>query len=365
MKPASLASGRTAVQSPGMDYHTTSDPRAFIAAELQRHRDARRVPAFSLLRVVAALHRGTELGASEREACRDAEIAAGKRSLGAAAVPWSALSARTMDGTTGSKGGYLSGVELQPLHDALRADSAIIAAGATIFDGLVGSATQIPRVSAKSSPQWLAPGAAAADGGVTLGAISATPKTIIVKTSMSAQLLNVPSAEEAVRATLRRDLGEAIDAAAVNGPGGAQPLGILNSPGVASFSGTALTYATILQQIEALLTAGARRTDLFAICGATAGRILGARERAAGSGFVLDAGRLAGIACTESAHVPASTLIIGVARQLAIASWGAGVELDANQSSGFNTATVDIRVKADVDVAVLNPAAFLFAATVT
>jgi hypothetical protein len=366
MKPGTRDSAEHTGHDAHMNYETTPyDPRAHIARELQNYRDSLRAPRFRLLNVIASMHRGDELGEHERAVCKEAELAAGTRSLGSLVMPWRVLAARTMDGTSGPRGGYLADVELQPLHDALRGDSVVIAAGAQVFDGLLGGSVGVPRVASKSSAQWVIPGVPAPDGGFTLGLASATPRTVISKTSLPVQLLNVPSTEEAVRTTLRRDVGEGFDAAAVNGPGGSAPLGITNTPGVPTASGTSLSHSTILQQIEYLLTAGARKSDLFAVCGPTAGRILSARERATGSGFILDGGRLAGVFCTESAHVPASMLVIGVARQLAIASWGPGFELSANQSMGFNTASVDVRAMAVADVAVLHAGAFVVFGTVT
>lgn len=270
-----------------------------------------------------------------------------------------------MTTTPGSAGGFASDSGVGELAEALRADSAIVATGATVYDNLQ-SVFAVPREAGKATAYWVAEGVPPpAESDPTLGLASVVQRTLIARTALPVQLLRQSSAELVIRRLLTRSVGEALDAAAISGTGGAQPLGIINTPGVAAASGTALSYATIAAQIEVLMLAGARAGDLFALAGPTAAKILSTRERATGSGFILDGGRIANVPCTVSANVPASALILGVAAQLAIASWGPGISVRTNESSGFNTASVDLRVSIDADVTVLQPAAFVVFATVT
>jgi HK97 family phage major capsid protein len=316
------------------------------------------------VRNILAATAGIEpMGADERE-LRDAmELHKGHRLLGENIIPWGCL-ARTMTTTPGSKGGYTVDVSVLPMFGALRFDSSIIAAGATVYDGLQASAL-IPRLSTKPTMYWVGEGAAGTASDAALGSVSATPRTVLGIIPVSVQLLRQSNAEVTLRDVLRRGVADALDAAAIGGAGGVEPLGITKTPGVTTVSGTSLSYATIWGQIERLIAAGAKMNELFMVAGATAARILATRERAAGSGYILDGGRVAGVLCAVTPNVPASTLVLGVASQLAVSSWGPGIEVRTSQSRGFNTLEVDLRVMLQADVSVLNAEAFTVFATVT
>ncbi len=352
-----------------MNYTTpdTDDPelraRVTIARSLAQYIDDLAAPAVSLRNITAHAAALEPLGDAERELRRLMELRAGARFTGETLVPWALLS-RTLTTAAGASGGYAAGASLMPMHDALRGDSAILAAGAKAYDGLV-DAVLVPRLAGTPTMNWVAEAAAGTEAAPTLGSVSATPRTLVGIIPVSVQLLRMSSAESVLRDMLRRGAAQALDAAAVAGTGGAQPLGIINTPDVGTASGTGLSYAGIWAQVEALLTAGAMAGELFALAGPTAGRILATRERAAGSGYILDGGRIGNVPCTVTPSVPASTLVLGVASQLAVCSWGRGLEIRASQSTGFNTASVDVRVKADLDIAVLDPSAFVVFPTVT
>jgi len=337
--------------------------RHTIAFELAKYLDSQTGHRVSLRNLLLGAAGQATLGEVERAVQRDAELLRGERLLGIM-LPWSALASRSMTLASGQAGGFASGVAALPLHDLLRADSVVAAAGAVVYDGLQVSDATIPCLTAEPTTYWTAEGVQHADSDAGLSQGSLSQRTVLTRTKISEQLLRQSTAEEQLRTIFRRALAAALDRAAISGPGGAQALGILNH-NIGSASGTSLSYSTICQQIEALMLAGARKADLFMLAGATAARILSTRERATGSGFIFDGGQIADVRCTATAHLPASTLLIGVASQVAVGVWGQGIEVQSNRSAGFNIASVDLRGMLTADAAVMNPAAFVKFATVT
>ncbi len=73
-------------------------------------------------------------------------------------------------------------------------------------------------------------------------------------------------------------VGELLDIAFLNGAGGSQPLGLLNTPGINTQSGTSLAHAGLLAMKQKALTAGGRE-DALAWVGAPAIQELCKRPR--------------------------------------------------------------------------------------
>src|SRR2546430_2207400 len=135
----------------------------------------------------------------------------------------------------GSKGGYMIGVDQMGFIDIVRNRSVALAMGAKLLPGLQGNVS-FPRQTGKPSITWQAgDGSSVTGGDQTLGQLSMTPKTCIAITDISEQLLaqSSPAIEAFVMADLAKDVAiDGVDAAVINGTGGAQPLGIKNTTGV-------------------------------------------------------------------------------------------------------------------------------------
>jgi HK97 family phage major capsid protein len=339
-----------------------------------------REPRFSVRRVALSLAEGSALndyGLTEHEQkiLRAAALAAGEPHAGGYHwIPWSGLTkplgreavVRAMSVVPGSKGGYMVGVQQGPMADALRGDSAIIAAGATVREGLTDNVVGSRVGSVGTNVVWLAEGAApGSDDDSVLGQVSLTPREVMAKTDVSLQLLRSPNAEGDIRTLLTGDVGEAIDVAFVSGAGGAQPVGIMNTTGVVAVSGTALSWATVADMRKTALNAGADEEDLFFLAAPDTQKILSTREKSTGSGFIWANGMIDGIPATATKHVTNGALICGVASQILIGSWGPGLKFAISPSSGFNQARVALRITMRLDVTVLQPSSFSIATSVT
>jgi HK97 family phage major capsid protein len=139
---------------------------------------------------------------------------------------------RAMATTPGAKGGYMVNVTNAGFIDVLRNRSVAMTMGARVLSGLQGNVT-FPRQTGKGSVTWQSgEGTSVTATDQALGQLSMTPKTCIAITDVSEQLLrqSSPSAEDFVMADLAADVAiDGLDAAVINGSGGAQPLGIKNT----------------------------------------------------------------------------------------------------------------------------------------
>ena len=337
---------------------------------------------YSMFRAIRALHYGGRNPEFMREAAFEIECsqAIGKalgrgqtsnilipseilqRPLGVAAAT------RAMGTTPGAKGGYMVNVDNMGFIDILRNRSVAMAMGARNLPGLTGN-VMFPRQTGKVSVTWQAgEGTSVTAADQALGQLSMTPKTCIAITDVSEQLLRQasPSAEAFVMADLAADVAiDGIDAAVINGAGGAQPLGIKNTTGITSGQDSATaTYAKILAFVS---TAGA----LNAIRGrpgfvtTTAGAaVLMQKQRFTSTdtpvweGNMMD-GTLVGFNAMSSEQLASGNLIFGSWDEVVIGDWGV-LEL-ATDTGGtrFNTAQVGIRAMWMVDVLVRYPQAFV------
>lgn len=351
-----------------------------VASEIGLSRnDAKK---FSIFRAVRALQSGlqdrslVEAAAFEFECSREVAKKIGReggtslfipaeiltRPLGAEAVK------RTMATTPGAKGGYMVDVENLGFIDILRNRSVAMAMGARVLSGLQGN-VMFPRQTGKVTVSWQAgEGSTITAADQALGQLSMTPKTCIAITDVSEQLLRqaTPSAEAFVMADLAADVAiDGVDAAVLNGSGGAQPLGIKNTTGITSGQDAAsATYAKILAfPIVAGGVNAIRGNPGWVTNTAGAGRLLQVQRFTSTDtpvwvGNLLN-GLLVGFNAMSSEQVSANGLIFGSWDEVVIGEWGV---LELKTDSGgtrFNAGLVGIRAMWMVDVLVRYPQAFI------
>jgi HK97 family phage major capsid protein/HK97 family phage prohead protease len=275
---------------------------------------------------------------------------------------------RAMATTPGSKGGYMVNVQNMGFIDILRNRSVAMAMGARNLSGLEGNVT-FPRQTGKSTVTWQGgEGASITASDQALGQLSMTPKTAIIVTDVSEQLLRQasPSAEQFVMADLAATIAiDGVDNAVVNGTGGAQPLGIKNTTGITSGQDAAsATYAKILAFVS---TAGGsnaiRGNPGFVTNTAGAAKLMQVQrftstDTPVWQGNMLN-GELVGFNAMSSEQLASGNLIFGSWDELVIGEWGV-LELSTdNGGTRFNQAQVGIRALWMVDVLLRYPQAFV------
>jgi len=275
---------------------------------------------------------------------------------------------RTMTTIPGSKGGYLVNVQNMGFIDILRNRSVAMAMGSRVLSGLQGNVT-FARQTGKVSITWQAGEATsvtAADQ--ALGQLSMTPKTCIAITDISEQLLaqSSLSAEAFVMADLAADVAiDGVDAAVINGTGGAQPLGIKNSTGVTTGQdAAAATYAKILAFPATAGGSNAIRGNPGWVTNIAGAAVLMQKFRVANTDTPLWEGNLmngslVGFNAMSSEQLASANLIFGSWDEVVIGEWGV-LELSTDTGgTRFNTATVGIRAMWMVDVMIRYPQAFV------
>ena len=284
-----------------------------------------------------------------------------QRPLGEAAV-------RALSTVPGSKGGYLVGVQNMGFVDVLRARSVAFRMGARILSGLTGNLAA-GRQTASVSVTWQGPeGTSVSATDQTLGQVSMTPRTCMAITDVSLQLLRIggPSVDAFISADLAGAVAVAgLDNAVINGAGGAQPLGIIKTPGVTTGQDAATaTLAKILAFPSTVGTANALRGAPGFVTNSAGAVVLAQKQKFTSSstalweGNIFD-GELVGIPAMSSEQVASGNLIFGCWDEIVIGEWGV-LELAADQSgTRFNQAQVGIRAKWMVDVLVRYPTSFV------
>lgn len=336
---------------------------------------------YSMFRAIRALHYGGKNPQLIRDAafeieCSNAVAKRLGRETTSILVPSEVLSRpleraaldRAMSTTPGSKGGYMVDTTNMGFVDVLRNRSVAMSMGARVISGLEGNVS-FTRQTGKGTVSWQAgEGSSITAADQALGQLSMTPRTAIAITDVSEQLLrqSSPSAEAFVMADLARDIAiDGVDAAVINGTGGAQPLGIKNTTGVTTGqdAGT-VTYAKVLAFVSTAAAANAILSNPGFVTNAAGAAILMQKSRFANTdtplwdGNILD-GICVGFRAMASEQLASANLIFGSWGEVIIGEWGV-LEL-ATDTGGtrFNQAQVGIRAMWMVDVLVRYPQAFV------
>jgi HK97 family phage major capsid protein len=344
-----------------------ADPPGRIGLSLREKRD------FSLFRALRALKEGRIERSPEFDFSEEIAKRLGVYPSSRFFVPMEILerplgpaAARAMSTLSGSKGGYLVGVENMSYIDVLRARSVATRLGAQMLSGLRGNVA-FGRGTGTVTTVWQGgDGTSASATDQALGQSSMTPRTCIAITDVSEQLLAQSAAAEAfLMADLATGTAKAVDRAVISGAGGAEPLGIKNTPGVTTGQDAAnATYAKVLAFPGTAGTANAIGLAPAFIANTAGTLVLAQRQRFSGvdsplwTGNVLD-GELAGFRAMSSEQVSSANLIFGSWDEIVIGEWGV-LELAVDRGgTRFNAGQVGIRAMWMVDVLLRHPQAFI------
>lgn len=197
---------------------------------------------FSLLRAIASQVPGLDVDSGrERELSQELARRSGRPFQGIA-VPVQALytpvEQRAVSTAPDTAGGYLVQTSLDGAQyiDRLRAALAVRRLGARVLSGLVGN-LDLPRLIDSAATGWVNENQALTLSNPNFGKVSMGPRHCGGLTELSRQVLQQTSmdVENLVRSDLAQMLAAAVDKAAIIGSGaGAEPLGILNTPGIGS-----------------------------------------------------------------------------------------------------------------------------------
>jgi HK97 family phage major capsid protein len=279
-------------------------------------------------------------------------------------VPFAAL---RRDLTVSGSGGYLAPTDTGSVIAALSPVSAIIRNGARVLTNCSGHVS-LPRIPTASTGEWLVDEAdTVTDSAPTLTSLTLVPHTAAALVKMSRLLgVQAPDAEAAVRQDLLAVIGTMIDAAIIDGTGASgQPLGVLRSGGIGSQSGSALAWSGILEMRRLARVGKANEASTVWITDPATAKILAGRERASGSGHIMEGSTIDSRPVITTANCPASTLLLVDLSAVWVAFWRAGLEISVDPSTHFKTGVTQIRCMASVDSAIAYPATACAATSVS
>jgi HK97 family phage major capsid protein len=245
--------------------------------------------------------------------------------------------------TSVGNGGYTIEDGVVSYVEALREKSLALQLGAGFMGGLTGN-FDVPRENAVYVPGFKTENAAADESSPTLARASFVPKRLTGYMDVSKQLL-VQSAV-AIESYLRNQMllghAEALDKAAFQGAGSAEPVGILNDADVGVIAiganGGAITKELVAQMIQALEEAKGMTDATRFIGSPILKKIMKALALDAGSGLFLwdKDSTVDGISAEVTTHVPKNiakgsgtnltALILGDLSNSMFGQWG-GTEI--------------------------------------
>jgi HK97 family phage major capsid protein len=274
---------------------------------------------------------------------------------------------RNMDTSPGAKGGYSVGNTITGFIDSVRAVSLLTRLGAQGLTGAQGN-LMFPRLISGSPVHWLEPGVSLSDDPPVFGQFLSAPKIAATFTEISEQLLNQisPETDAFIMSSFGRGLGAELDRVGLVGTGGAQILGIANTPGInASVSGTVLSNDGILDLMKNVSEAkGVQNVDALGFVSTPAvARLLKGRQRFTNGDTPIwqggiAAGNIEGVQAYGTPAMDTAKLLYGDFSNVLIIDWGV-LEIDLNRSGTlFNRGMVGLRAMWRVDVLVLHPESF-------
>lgn len=344
--------------------------RAADALRIASQPTPRHEPRPNLARLFVTAAEGRKLDGADREALEESARQAGQPFDSFRWVlPWRWLS-RDLS-TAASGGGYLVETDVPAAFDVLRPFSTVARAGVQILDGLAGNVV-LPVTSAIGAPTWhTAETTAPAGATPTVGSLAMTPKTVsnTVPFSRLLTLMAPKLAEPYVRRELTRSLAGAVDAAVLVGSGGSgEPLGLVNTPSIATATGTSFAQATATEMLSDVAEADALEDRVAFVGHPLVRKLLQARARATGLGFIWDDDKLVSRPAHVSTALADDALLAADWSRVVLGLWGPGLELEVTpfaSGADFQAGIIRARAILSCDVALLTPGAVCLAASVT
>lgn len=286
-------------------------------------------------------------------------------------IPLAQLMSRTMSAGVATSGGVMIETENMGMVELLRNRTMVAAMGARVLDGLVGDIS-FKRQTADGTAYWVGESVDVTASTPGLGEINGTLKTVGARYALTRKLRKQTSgsAETFARESLAKTLGLAVDKAALTGAGSAaQPLGLLNTSGIGSVSGTSLAWAGIVEFESDVASANADVASMgFLTTPSVRGKL---KQRTQVSGgttppFIWGPdGKVNGYRAEVTMQMLADAMIFGDFSQLLLAMWGSPEFALIDQGANYAQGEQEIIVFQDMDVLVLQPGAFSLATSIS
>lgn len=243
--------------------------------------------------------------------------------------------------------------------------------GARVLTGLRGD-TVIPSQTGAHTAYWVAEGDSLTESNPTFSSIKLTPKHVGALSSISRQLLQQanPSIEQLIRDDFVQVIGLAIDKAMIHGlAANDEPVGILNTTGIQTGNLATLSWAAVVELLEALELENISPNAI--VTHPTAATILKTtlKSTTAGAEYLMEGGRMAGLPVNvtnqmdeKGTTTKTGRVLLGDFSQLIVGQWSSAEILANPYGTGYyEKGDIQLRILATMDMAVRNPKAFVLA----
>lgn len=275
---------------------------------------------------------------------------------------------RDLNAANALQGGYLVGLSNTATQDILRPWSVTISGGVTVEENLQGNVT-IPKTTGTSTIRWQPTETTEATASnPTMGQAAMTAKIAVGVINCSRNFMVQADPERWLQRELKRTVAAAIDTAILNGSGSSgQPLGLVNTPGLSTQSGTSLAWSGVLTMKKNAALSNAQDNSISYISNPAVRALLEAREKASGNGgFIWQDDKIAGCPSFATTQMPAGTMLSGPMSGVTLGIWGNGLQIEVNPYASFQTGGIAVRVLVAVDcVITVDLASFTLATSIT
>lgn len=290
-------------------------------------------------------------------------------------VPTSIFEKRATMTTTGAAAVVPDDYRADQFIGLLRNSLIVRSLGARVLTGLRGD-TVLPKATGAATAYWVAEGDSLTESNTTYSSIKLEPKTVGALTAFSRQLAlqSNPSIEALLRDDISAVVGLAVDKALIHGTAVAkQPVGILNVSGIQTANLATLSWATIVAMLEKLGLENITPNAVLTHAKAATKLQTTLKDASAGSVYLMDGGRVAGLPAYVTNQLDAKTgtpdkgrVIAGDFSQIVIGEFGVTEILANPYATGYyEQGAVQLRIMHTMDAVVRHPKAFVVAEDMT
>ena len=319
---------------------------------------------FSLVRCIAGQAGMDVDDAREREISAELNRRSGQKFRGVA-VPTNVFETRVL--TTATPVGEVGGNIISTDHrgdifiDTLRSALVTTRLGATVLSDLRGN-IDIPKLKTSAVSGWVAENAALTPSDHGFDKVALTPKHCGALTEFSRNMLlqSTPDVEQLVRRDFAAVLARALDAAALNGGGTDEPVGILANTDVDKTTSIATPDYDALIDMISLVEEADSSVSGFAVRPAVKAALRKALITDGDATFVMNnIDSLAGYPAVSSTLLPAGALIAGNWSDLMIGYWSAfDLLVNPFESTAYAKGNLQVRAMLTADCAVRHAESF-------
>lgn len=286
-------------------------------------------------------------------------------------VPTSIFEKRATMTTTGAAAVVPDDYRADQFIGLLRNSLIVRSLGARVLTGLRGD-TVLPKATGAATAYWVAEGDSLTESNTTYSSIKLEPKTVGALTAFSRNLAlqSNPSIESLLRDDISAVVGLAVDKALLHGTAAAkQPVGILNVSGIQTANLATLSWVTIVAMLEKLGLENITPNAVLTHAKAATKLQTTLKDATAGSEYLMQAGRVAGLPAYVTNQLDAKTgtpntgrVVAGDFSQIVIGEWGVTEILANPYATGYyEKGDVQLRIMHTMDAVVRHPKAFVVA----